>query len=84
MTINGNTVEKPLEKSREVSTPKNLIRILRQERPEDEEEVAVDKSPDGRFLRFTEEIGRGSFKTVYRGLDTTNGVAVAWCELQVF
>lgn len=28
------------------------------------------------------EIGRGSFKTVYRGLDTQTGVSVAWCELQ--
>uniref|UniRef100_A0A915HHB8 Protein kinase domain-containing protein n=1 Tax=Romanomermis culicivorax TaxID=13658 RepID=A0A915HHB8_ROMCU len=49
---------------------------------EEFEEKAVDKSPDGRFLKFNEEIGRGSFKTVYRGLDTETGVAVAWCELQ--
>lgn len=49
---------------------------------EDEDaEEAVDKSPDGRFLKFDHEIGRGSFKTVYRGLDTDAGVDVAWCEL---
>ncbi|XP_065067091.1 serine/threonine-protein kinase Wnk-like [Rhopilema esculentum] len=48
----------------------------------DAEEKAVDSSPDGRFLKFAEEIGRGSFKTVYKGLDTETGVAVAWCELQ--
>ncbi|RWS32037.1 serine/threonine-protein kinase WNK1-like protein [Leptotrombidium deliense] len=47
----------------------------------DEEVKASDHSPDGRFLKF-EEIGRGSFKTVYKGLDTDSGVAVAWCELQ--
>ncbi|XP_064483569.1 serine/threonine-protein kinase WNK4-like isoform X4 [Ornithodoros turicata] len=48
-----------------------------------EEDVqARDTSPDGRFLKFEEEIGRGSFKTVYKGLDTATGVAVAWCELQ--
>lgn len=47
----------------------------------DEEVKARDTSPDGRFLKF-EEIGRGSFKTVYKGLDTTTGVALAWCELQ--
>lgn len=41
-----------------------------------------DRSPDGRFLKF-EEIGRGSFKTVYKGLDTVQNVDVAWCELQV-
>ncbi len=47
------------------------------------EERAVANSPDGRFLKFDIEIGRGSFKTVYKGLDTETGVAVAWCELQV-
>lgn len=46
------------------------------------EEKPIDKSPDGRFLKFDEELGRGSFKTVFRGLDTETGVAVAWCELQ--
>lgn len=50
---------------------------------EDCEEKAVDNSPDDRFLKFNKEIGRGSFKTVFRGLDTQTGVAVAWCELQV-
>uniref|UniRef100_A0A1B6E2K2 non-specific serine/threonine protein kinase n=3 Tax=Clastoptera arizonana TaxID=38151 RepID=A0A1B6E2K2_9HEMI len=49
---------------------------------EDDEEKAIGSSPDGRFLKFEEEIGRGSFKTVYKGLDTQTGVAVAWCELQ--
>ncbi|XP_061187851.1 uncharacterized protein LOC133195890 isoform X2 [Saccostrea echinata] len=50
---------------------------------EDEnDEKAVATSPDGRFLKFDVEIGRGSFKTVYKGLDTETGVAVAWCELQ--
>ncbi|CAD5219336.1 unnamed protein product [Bursaphelenchus okinawaensis] len=46
------------------------------------EEKPIDKSPDNRFLKFDEELGRGSFKTVFRGLDTETGVAVAWCELQ--
>lgn len=41
------------------------------------------KSPDGRFIKQNDEIGRGSFKTVYKGLDVETGVAVAWCELMV-
>ncbi|XP_074603855.1 serine/threonine-protein kinase WNK3-like [Brevipalpus obovatus] len=41
---------------------------------------SAESSPDGRFLKF-EQIGRGSFKTVYKGLDTSSGAAVAWCEL---
>ncbi|XP_054721257.1 serine/threonine-protein kinase WNK1-like [Uloborus diversus] len=51
-------------------------------REKDEAEKAQATSPDGRFLKFEEEVGRGSFKTVYKGLDTLTGVAVAWCELQ--
>ena len=51
---------------------------------EDEsEEKVVGWSPDSRFMKFDVEIGRGSFKTVYKGLDTETGVQVAWCELQV-
>jgi WNK lysine deficient protein kinase len=57
---------------------------LSDEEEDDERDVeAVDRSPNGRFLKFDEEVGRGSFKTVYKGLDTETGVAVAWCELQM-
>uniref|UniRef100_A0A674JRJ8 non-specific serine/threonine protein kinase n=1 Tax=Terrapene triunguis TaxID=2587831 RepID=A0A674JRJ8_9SAUR len=51
--------------------------------PEEEADMkAVSTSPDGRFLKFDIELGRGSFKTVYKGLDTETWVEVAWCELQ--
>lgn len=58
-------------------------RSKRQEDIEEQETKAVAFSPDGRFLKFDIEIGRGSFKTVYKGLDTETTVEVAWCELQV-
>ncbi|XP_039250337.2 uncharacterized protein LOC120328025 isoform X2 [Styela clava] len=48
----------------------------------EDEAAAVAQSPDMRFLKFDIEMGRGSFKTVFKGLDTDTGVAVAWCELQ--
>ncbi len=47
------------------------------------EETVIGNSPDNRFLKYDLEIGRGSFKTVYKGVDTETGVAVAWCELMV-
>ncbi|XP_045924618.1 serine/threonine-protein kinase WNK4 isoform X2 [Micropterus dolomieu] len=53
-----------------------------QEEKDDLETEAVATSPDGRYLKFNIEIGRGSFKTVYKGLDTETTVEVAWCELQ--
>ncbi|RUS83826.1 hypothetical protein EGW08_008407 [Elysia chlorotica] len=39
-------------------------------------------SPGHRFMKLDEEVGRGSFKTVHRGLEIDTGVHVAWCELQ--
>ncbi|XP_065821086.1 serine/threonine-protein kinase WNK4 isoform X1 [Labrus bergylta] len=64
----------------------NRLLLLWQRKEEEEhdeaETQAVASSPDGRFLKFNIEIGRGSFKTVYRGLDTETTVEVAWCELQ--
>uniref|UniRef100_A0A3B4DNH6 non-specific serine/threonine protein kinase n=1 Tax=Pygocentrus nattereri TaxID=42514 RepID=A0A3B4DNH6_PYGNA len=54
----------------------------KEQEDEEVETKAVGTSPDGRFLKFDIEIGRGSFKTVYKGLDTETTVEVAWCELQ--
>ncbi|XP_042083836.1 serine/threonine-protein kinase WNK3 isoform X9 [Haplochromis burtoni] len=52
------------------------------EQEEEAEMKAVATSPGGRFLKFDIELGRGAFKTVYKGLDTETWVEVAWCELQ--
>ena len=80
------------EKERETEEEKGLAKARAELREaekrvqDDIEEVetkAVGTSPDGRFLKFDIEIGRGSFKTVYKGLDTETTVEVAWCELQV-
>ncbi|XP_011260874.1 serine/threonine-protein kinase WNK1 isoform X4 [Camponotus floridanus] len=76
--------EKLSQKTMAMEEVQNLLMKVKVQTVEDDddEEKAVGISPDGRFLKFEEEIGRGSFKTVYRGLDTQTGVAVAWCELQ--
>ncbi|KAM3914233.1 serine/threonine-protein kinase WNK2 isoform 2-T3 [Leptodactylus fuscus] len=73
------------EKKDEPETSKEVPKSKKEEETDDEEEAdikAVSTSPDGRFLKFDIEIGRGSFKTVYKGLDTETWVEVAWCELQ--
>lgn len=57
--------------------------VLDTKKTQEVEERVVSSSRDGKFLKYELEIGRGSFKTVYKGLDTETGVAVAWCELQV-
>ncbi|XP_008298009.1 serine/threonine-protein kinase WNK1 isoform X3 [Stegastes partitus] len=79
------------EKDRETEEEKGLAKARAEQREaekrvqddiEEAETKAVGTSPDGRFLKFDIEIGRGSFKTVYKGLDTETTVEVAWCELQ--
>ncbi|XP_038578153.1 serine/threonine-protein kinase WNK2-like isoform X7 [Micropterus salmoides] len=61
---------------------KTAIKAASEENEEEAEMKAVSTSPGGRFLKFDIELGRGSFKTVYKGLDTETWVEVAWCELQ--
>jgi hypothetical protein len=46
---------------------------------EDDEDEPTGVSPCGRFFKYDIEVGRGSFKTVYRGLDSHTGLPVAWC-----
>lgn len=74
----GEEEEKDAAKARAEAEQKRV-----QDDIEEAETKAVGTSPDGRFLKFDIEIGRGSFKTVYKGLDTETTVEVAWCELQV-
>nr|XP_056707574.1 serine/threonine-protein kinase WNK2 [Euleptes europaea] len=76
---------KDAEKKEVPEPSKEQSKSKREEAEEEEEEAdmkAVATSPDGRFLKFDIELGRGSFKTVYKGLDTETWVEVAWCELQ--
>ena len=47
-----------------------------------EEEREIEKSPSQRFIKYDKEVGRGSFKTVYKALDTVHAQPVAWLELQ--
>ncbi|KAM6929553.1 serine/threonine-protein kinase WNK2 [Lycodopsis pacificus] len=61
---------------------KAAVKASSEENEEEAEMKAVSTSPGGRFLKFDIELGRGSFKTVYKGLDTETWVEVAWCELQ--
>lgn len=65
------------------STPTQRGKERDREQEEEAEMKAVATSPGGRFLKFDIELGRGAFKTVYKGLDTETWVEVAWCELQV-
>ena len=45
--------------------------------PKTKDEI-VEKSPGGRYIRFSEKLGSGAYKDVYRAYDTIEGIEVAW------
>ncbi|CAH9124939.1 unnamed protein product [Cuscuta epithymum] len=45
------------------------------------ESDVVEVSPNKRYLRYNEILGRGAVKTVYKGFDETNGIEVAWNQV---
>lgn len=78
------TDEKKLLEYGPIYDPEQFEKQKKEKKEADEsEDEPVCVSPCGRFFKYDKEVGRGSFKTVYRGLDTQTGVAVAWCELLV-
>lgn len=62
--------------------------VKKKEPPRIPKDVKIDSSPElkgvskeGRYVKYQETIGRGSYKTVYKGLDTENSSYIAWNEL---
>lgn len=43
----------------------------------------VESDPTGRYSRFSEVLGRGAFKTVYKGFDEEEGTEIAWNQVRV-
>ena len=64
----GENLEKK-DTSEEPEEVKGDASDKKEEEIEEEEAVAkaIDQGPDQRYLKFDEEIGRGSFKTVFKG-----------------
>lgn len=43
----------------------------------------VEVSPDNRYIRCNEILGRGAFKIVYKGFDEVDGLEVAWNQVSI-
>lgn len=52
-------------------------------RGEPEEDDIAEKSPDGRYLRYNEILGRGACKIVYKGFDEVKGIEIAWNQVRI-
>ncbi|XP_010550704.1 PREDICTED: probable serine/threonine-protein kinase WNK3 [Tarenaya hassleriana] len=50
---------------------------------EDSDTEFVEIDPTGRYGRYKEVLGRGSFKKVYRAFDEMEGIEVAWNQVKV-
>ncbi|XWS50144.1 hypothetical protein CRYUN_Cryun12cG0063700 [Craigia yunnanensis] len=43
----------------------------------------AEKDPSGRYVRYYEILGKGAFKTVYKGFDEADGIEVAWNQVNI-
>ncbi|XP_022761915.1 probable serine/threonine-protein kinase WNK10 isoform X1 [Durio zibethinus] len=43
----------------------------------------AEKDPSGRYVRYDEILGKGAFKTVYKGFDEADGIEVAWNQVSI-
>lgn len=43
----------------------------------------VERDSSGRYVRYNDFLGKGAFKTVYKGFDEEDGTEVAWCQVNI-
>jgi len=51
--------------------------------PVPDEFTPMEYSPNGRYLRYNNLLGRGACKRVYKGLDTEEGIEIAWNQVEL-
>nr|XP_043629992.1 probable serine/threonine-protein kinase WNK10 isoform X2 [Erigeron canadensis] len=52
-------------------------------KPEIEDPDVVERCPRNRYIRYNEMLGRGAFKTVYKGFDEVEGIEIAWNQVML-
>ncbi|XP_060218363.1 probable serine/threonine-protein kinase WNK10 [Lycium barbarum] len=76
---NGTIVGSPLRHS---SSNKGFFGSSANERPVHQVDY-IEKDPKGRYVRYSEVLGKGAFKTVYKAFDLLDGIEVAWSRVKV-
>jgi WNK lysine deficient protein kinase len=59
----------------------SAINDLEVSRHEDGEDEIAEMDPEGRYYRYTELVGKGRFKQIFKAFDTQIGIDVAWSKL---
>jgi WNK lysine deficient protein kinase len=59
------------------------MRSAHPQHDDDPNEQIVERSPDGRYSRFNQQLGHGAFKAVFKGYDEEEGIEVAWCQVNM-
>ncbi|XP_047250483.1 probable serine/threonine-protein kinase WNK6 isoform X5 [Capsicum annuum] len=77
---NGVRVESPLRHSS--SNHGGFFGSSANDRPVNQADY-VEKDPTGRYVRYSEVLGKGAFKTVYKAFDLLDGIEVAWSRVKV-
>lgn len=51
--------------------------------PDDDDDGAEpeERDPSGRFERYAQTVGKGRFKCVFKGFDTSQGIDIAWSKV---
>ena len=47
------------------------------------DEEVIERSPEGRYVRYAQKVGTGSFKTVWKGQDMDTAREVAWNTINI-
>ncbi|CAN6466069.1 unnamed protein product [Victoria cruziana] len=55
----------------------------RSSEPELPDVEIAEADPSGRYIRYTEVLGKGASKTVYRSFDEVDGIEVAWNQVKI-
>lgn len=62
-------------------SPKRPMNDLDANRGDDAEDEVAEMDPEGRYYRYTELVGKGRFKQIFKAFDTQIGIDVAWSKL---
>lgn len=60
-----------------------LSKLKLNAKPELEDADVLERCPNNRYIRYNEMLGRGAFKTVYKGFDEIEGIEIAWNQVRL-